>query len=176
MLPTFPSRYWSTIGLLGVFSLAGWSPRFLTGFLVSPPYSGCLVRASPLPVQGCHLLRPAFPDRSGSFFALLPRPLLPRTCLDTPGLGSSPFARHYSGNRCFFLLLQVLRCFSSLRSLRPLAGDRPPACRVAPFGHPRIITRLRFPGVFSQLAASFLASRSLGILRPPLLPSFVFSF
>ena len=32
---TFPSRYWSTIGLLGVFSLAGWSPRFLTGFLVS---------------------------------------------------------------------------------------------------------------------------------------------
>ena len=35
VLFTFPSRYWSTIGLLGVFSLTGWSPRILTGFLVS---------------------------------------------------------------------------------------------------------------------------------------------
>ena len=29
------------------------------------------------------------------------------------GLGSFPFARHYSGNRVFFLFLRVLRCFSS---------------------------------------------------------------
>ena len=29
------------------------------------------------------------------------------------GLGSSPFARRYSGNRCFFLFLRLLRCFSS---------------------------------------------------------------
>ena len=35
VLFTFPSRYWSTIGLLGVFSLTGWSPQILTGFLVS---------------------------------------------------------------------------------------------------------------------------------------------
>ena len=35
MLFTFPSRYWSTIGLSGVFSLAGWSRRIHTGFLVS---------------------------------------------------------------------------------------------------------------------------------------------
>ena len=35
VLFTFPSRYWYTIGLLGVFSLTGWSPRILTGFLVS---------------------------------------------------------------------------------------------------------------------------------------------
>ena len=33
-----------------------------------------------------------------------------------PGLGSSPFARHYWGNHCCFLFLEVLRCFSSLRS------------------------------------------------------------
>ena len=31
------------------------------------------------------------------------------------GLGSSRFARRYSGNRIFFLFLQLLRCFSSLR-------------------------------------------------------------
>ena len=35
VLFTFPSRYWSTIGLSGVFSLAGWSRRIHTGFLVS---------------------------------------------------------------------------------------------------------------------------------------------
>ena len=34
MLFTFPSRYWFTIGLPGVFSLAGWSRRVHTGFLV----------------------------------------------------------------------------------------------------------------------------------------------
>ena len=35
---------------------------------------------------------------------------------DTAGLGSSPFARRYWGNRYYFLLLRVLRCFSSPRS------------------------------------------------------------
>ena len=35
MLFTFPSRYWYTIGLTGVFSLAGWSRRIHTGLLVS---------------------------------------------------------------------------------------------------------------------------------------------
>ena len=34
MLFTFPSRYWFTIGLSRVFSLAGWSRRIHTGFLV----------------------------------------------------------------------------------------------------------------------------------------------
>ena len=28
-------------------------------------------------------------------------------------LGSSHFARHYSGNHCYFLFLRLLRCFSS---------------------------------------------------------------
>ena len=44
--------------------------------------------------------------------------LQPRTCLDTDGLGFSAFAHHYSRNHIRFLLLQVLRCFSSLRSPR----------------------------------------------------------
>jgi hypothetical protein len=35
------------------------------------------------------------------------------TTPDYSGLGSSPFARRYLGNRCFFLFLRVLRCFSS---------------------------------------------------------------
>ena len=35
MLFTFPSRYWYTIGLTGVFSLAGWARRIRAGLLVS---------------------------------------------------------------------------------------------------------------------------------------------
>ena len=34
------------------------------------------------------------------------------------GLGSFHFARRYFGNRCFFLFLRLLRCFSSPGSLR----------------------------------------------------------
>ncbi len=43
--------------------------------------------------------------------------LQPRTPRKVHGLGSDPFDRLYSGHRCFFLLLGVLRCFSSPRSL-----------------------------------------------------------
>ena len=42
--------------------------------------------------------------------------LQPQSCRNKIGLGCSPFARHYQGNHNCFLLLQVLRCFSSLRS------------------------------------------------------------
>src|SRR5438128_6994599 len=49
------------------------------------------------------------------------------------GLGSSPFARHYSGSRGFFPFLRLLRCFSS------------PACLHLPYvfrqGYARITTR-----------------------------------
>ena len=43
--------------------------------------------------------------------------LQPRTVRKPIGLGSAPFARHYSGYRRFFLFLRVLRCFSSPGSL-----------------------------------------------------------
>ena len=52
------------------------------------------------------------------FHIRMPRrgPTTPAVHCYTGGLGSSPFARHYWGNHCYFLFLQVLRCFSSLRS------------------------------------------------------------
>ena len=37
VLFTFPSRYWFTIGLSGVFSLTGWCRQIQTGFLRSRP-------------------------------------------------------------------------------------------------------------------------------------------
>ena len=41
--------------------------------------------------------------------------LQPRHCRNNAGLGYSRFARHYFGNHFCFLLLRVLRCFSSPR-------------------------------------------------------------
>ena len=64
------------------------------------------------------------------------------------GLGSSPFARHYSGSRGFFPFLWVLRCFSS------------PACLhagyVFTYGYARITTR-EFP--HSEILGSMTGQR-----------------
>ena len=170
MLPTFPSRYWSTIGLPGVFSLAGWSPRVPAGFLVSRRTQVPLLSTARLPLRGCHPLRPAFPDRSGSLAVVMRGALLPPACLDTPGLGSVPFARHYSGHRYFFLFLRVLRCFSSPRSprLKPVSGRLPDGLPHSEIPGSKLVA---VPRGFSQLSTSFIASGSLGIHRPPFLIS-----
>ena len=86
------------------------------------------------------------------------------------GLGSSRFARRYSGSHCCFLLLGVLRCFNSPGSLhRPYfiqTGVTPhDGCRVSPFGHPRIEAWSAAPRGFSQPPTSFIGIRRQGIHR-----------
>ena len=113
MLFTFPSRYSSTIGLTGVFSLAGWSRLIHTGFLVSRA-----TQDTAWPRRASHTgLSPAAVPLSRGFCSHsdVPRrdPTTPPVHRYTNGLGSSPVARHYWGNHCCFLLLRVLRCFSS---------------------------------------------------------------
>ena len=79
---------------------------------------------------------------------------------DTAGLGSSPFARRYWGNRCYFLLLRVLRCFSSPRS--------PHAQRdggIAPAGLPHSDIRVS-PGICPS-SRLFAACHVLLRLREP---------
>ena len=99
-----------SIGHWVVFSLTEWSPLIPTRFLVS---RGTLDSALLLSISDTRLSR---------FIAGLPRPFSYQSQINyavlTPedkssGLGSFPFARRYSGNRCFFLFLRVLRCFSS---------------------------------------------------------------
>ena len=68
-------------------------------------------------------------------------------------LGSSRFARRYWGNRVFFIFLQVLRCFSSLRLLLTslciqLAVIAHYSYWVAPFGNLRITAYLQLPGAY----------------------------
>ena len=61
--------------------------------------------------------------RSGGAFQLSSAKVLSVVCRSTTpesklsGLASFPFARRYLGNRCFFLFLGLLRCFSSPRYL-----------------------------------------------------------
>ena len=71
----------------------------------------------------------------------------------THGLGSSPVARHYWGNHCYFLFLEVLRCFSSLRSPLYLSTDNSPSDYwVVPFGNPRINGHLHLPQAYRSLS------------------------
>ena len=122
MLFTFPSRYWFTIGLTGVFSLAGWSRRIRAEFLVlrvtqvpatavrtsrtgPSPSTAALSRGVPVVLsvrcRGPYYTGGALPRRR---FGLFPG--------RSPLLGESLI---------YFLFLQVLRCFSSLRSPYRLA-------------------------------------------------------
>ena len=93
------------------------------------------------------------------------------------GLASFPFARRYLGNRSFFLFLELLRCFSSPRSLLTdylfhLWMTTHYRRRVPPFGYLRISGYLLLPAAFRSLSrpssapsakASALCSYSLDL-------------
>ena len=72
------------------------------------------------------------------------------------GLGSFDFARRYFRNRCFFLFLRLLRCFSSPGSLRiPMDseyGDGGLLRRVSPFRHLRVKGYLLLTAAFRSLS------------------------
>ena len=130
-----------------------------------PGYSGFYLTVASICLPGCHRLWLDFPIDSASLLRVLSVVLLPLVCRNIQGLGSSAFARHYLRNHCYFLLLRVLRCFSSPR----LPGTSYHiSCEM---GCPiRISTDLWLfapPRGFSQLITSFFASESLGILHTP---------
>ena len=79
-----------------------------------PRYSGCHYDENLCPYGTVTRFGRPFQTVPVRFFANVVV-LLPQGCLDTLGLGSSAFARHYLRNHCCFLLLEVMRCFSSLR-------------------------------------------------------------
>ena len=103
MLFTFPSQYSFAIGLMGVFSLAGWSRRIRAGLLVSrvtqdTATSRLASRKGLSPAMA--RLSSRFRSRWGYDSAVL----LPRRRRNVDGLGSSPVARHYWGNHVLFSL------------------------------------------------------------------------
>ena len=118
VLPTFPSQYWSTIGLLGVFSLAGWSPQIQTGFHVSRPtqvplsylliYVYRTITVYGRTFQNVPLHEQITYERSYNPDDAVTTSVwaLPRSIATTKGIDN------------FFLFLGVLRCFSSPRLLQ----------------------------------------------------------
>ncbi len=96
--------------------------------------------------------------------------LQPRHCRNNIGLGFSTFARRYSQNHSCFLLLRLLRCFSSpgLPPVTNATGYYVFNIVGFPIRTPADHIVCADPRGFSQLITSFIASRSLGILHTPL--------
>ena len=87
------------------------------------------------------------------------------------GLGSFPFARRYLGNRCFFLFLRVLRCFSSPGSppyvMYWRMDDWGLLSRVSPFRYLRVNGYLLLTAAFRSLSRlSSALSAKASTLRP----------
>ena len=125
-----------------------------------------------LRVRGFHPLWLAFPKPfpcpHRHFFAVLTPGRM------RPGLGSSHFARRYSGNRCFFLFLRLLRCFSSPGSPPCVMcwrmGTQGVPAWVPPFRHLRIGGYLPLPAAFRSLSRlSSAPSAKASALCPSLL-------
>ena len=87
------------------------------------------------------------------------------------GLGSSGFARRYSRNRCFFLFLRLLRCFSSPGSPPHVMDWRADArvfpVRVSPFRNLRISGHVLLPAAYRSLSR---LSSALGAKASTLCP------
>ena len=151
VLFTFPSRYWFTIGLSRVFSLAGWTRRIHAGLHVSRATQGSAM----LRLASCTGLSPAAAELSRTFHSQDScniAALLPQRGRNLAGLGWTPFARHYWGHHCCFLFLRVLRCFSS-PGLPLHPADTASSTRwVVPFGNPRINGHLRLPAAYRSLS------------------------
>ena len=126
-------------------------PDNSTGIPRVPAYSGGAPAGLLFEYGALTRYGPAFQPVLLDILPSLERSYYPGTCLNTAGLGSSPFARRYWGNRYYFLFLQVLRCFSSLRSPR-VARWRNRFRRVAPFGHLRVYAHLPLAAAFRSLS------------------------
>jgi hypothetical protein len=120
VLFTFPSRYWFTIGHSAYLALADGAARFRQDFT-----GPALLRipASPSRFAYGAITRFGRPSHAVLLsFVSLRRSFNPKGAC-TPGLGFSPFARHYLGNHCCSLFLPLLRCFSSQRLPSRLPGN-----------------------------------------------------
>ena len=138
MLFTFPSRYWFAIGLSGVFSgslsvsreyLAlpdgpgGFAQNSSCSALLRIPLSLFLLR-----LRGSHPLWPNFPGRSSHNQSATAWSYYPAYALPQMRFGLFPGRSPLLGESfVYFLFLQVLRCFSSLRLPLYISTDNYPS-------------------------------------------------
>ena len=131
-------------------------PPASNGITRAPPYSGAGCAASDFGYKAFTSFGCTFQCYSpilNSRVSPVHNPISPKTY----GLGSFHFARRYFENRCFFLFLRLLRCFSSPGSLLPhylfhAAVTHISMRRVSPFGYLRVITHLQLSAAFRSLS------------------------
>ena len=168
MLFTFHSRYWFAIGLLRVFSLGGWSRRIHTGFLVARAAQG----SATLRMASCTSLSLSMETLSSVFhspyFLRYRGPTAPLRP-EPQGFGLFPGRSPLLGESLLFSLPTGTKMFqfpAFASPIREIPGSLPVGCPIrksahqGPFAPPRGL---------SQLIASFIACKSLGIRRTPFL-------
>ena len=122
-----------------------------------------------LRLQAFHLLRMNFPEHSSRNQRTTARSYYPADALPQQRFGLFPVRSPLLGESLnYFLFLQVLRCFSSLRS-PPYYGmdSRPSACWVVPFGNPRIKGHLHLPEAYRSLSRPSSPPRAKASTRRP---------
>ena len=116
-LPGFFSPFLHSTCALSVameyLGLGGGPPDFIRDFKC-PALLWVLLATRQFRLRDFHPLRCAFPKHFGYRFVMLNAAHNPQG-ITTPSLALSLFARRYLGNHCCFLLLPLLRCFSSRR-------------------------------------------------------------
>ena len=150
VLFTFPSQYWFTIGLTGIFSLSGWCRQIQTRFhrprltqdtdiIFNCTCTGLspssVIFSNNVPILLKYkCFSPTTPNNRSYLVWAVPRSLA-TTC----------------GIIVYFLFLRVLRCFSSpgYLSLRSIQSS---TIWVAPFGHLWIKGYLHLPIAFRSLS------------------------
>ena len=168
VLFTFPSRYWFAIGLPGVFSLAGWSRRIRAELLVlrvtQDATKPCLASITGLSPATAELSRTFF-SRSKYYGVVLQ----PRECVATHAVWALPRSLATTGGIIvYFLFLQVLRCFSSLRSPSYTCKNSSPSdCWVVPFGNLGIKDHLHLPRAYRSLSRPSSPPRAKASTRRP---------
>ena len=137
MLFTFPSRYWFTIGLIRVFSLAGWSRRIRAEFLVLR-----VTQDTAMPSKASDTgLSPSMTELSSSFSSLLRcngAVLQPRWCVATLSVWALPRSLATTGGIIHLFSLPGGTKMFQFPPLAPMITSVSPKTWVVPFGYPRV--------------------------------------
>ena len=148
-------------------------PAVSHGIPPVPRYSGTPPASNAFRVRGSHPLRPAFPGRFPyAFSGFLAAPTTPRAPR-RPRFGLIPFRSPLLGES-LVIFSSSAYLDVSVRRVRLPCRDGPcgPGCPIRTSADRRPFAPTRG---FSQLATSFIASESQGILRAPLSNFFVLS-
>ena len=122
-----------------------------------------------LRLRASHPLRINFPDDSPHDSSTTAWSYYPACALPHMRFGLFPGRSPLLGESLvYFLFLQVLRCFSSLRSPLHFGADNwPSASWVVPFGNPRIRGHLHLPAAYRSLSRPSSPPRAKASTRRP---------